>query len=56
MFYGKLLGVRALVSFESDTARGLKTAFEEAVDDYLETCEMRGKTPETPFKLDFARN
>ncbi len=50
VFYGKLLGVRTLVSFESDTAKGLKTAFEEAVDDYLETCEAHGKVPETPFK------
>lgn len=50
VFHGKLLGIRALVSYESDTAKGLKVAFEEAVDDYLETCEAEGLTPETPFK------
>ena len=50
VFHGKLIGIRALVNYESDTAKGLKAAFEEAVDDYLETCEAHGKTPETPFK------
>ncbi len=46
VFHGKVLGLRALVNYESDTYGGLKAAFEEAVDDYLETCE----TAETPFK------
>jgi len=46
VFHGKLLGLRALVMFESNTASGLKRAFEEAVDDYLETCLRLGKTPD----------
>lgn len=50
VFHGKLLGIRALVSYESGTAKGLKAAFEEAVDDYLETCEAEGLAPETPFR------
>lgn len=50
VFHGKLLGLRALVMFESETAVGLKNAFEEAVDDYLETHVRLGRTPETPFK------
>lgn len=50
VFHGRVLGVRALIGYESDTFKGLKTAFEEAVDDYLETCGAEGMTPETPFK------
>jgi predicted HicB family RNase H-like nuclease len=50
VFHGKLLGIRALVSYEADTAKGLRQAFEEAVDDYLETCEAEGLTPETPYR------
>lgn len=36
VFFGKLLGLRALVTYEADTVQGLKAAFEETVDDYLE--------------------
>jgi predicted HicB family RNase H-like nuclease len=31
----------------------LKQNFAEAVDDYLETCKKRGKSPEQPFKGTF---
>ena len=50
VFHGKLLGIRALVNYESDTAKGLIAAFREAVDDYLETFEAEGLKPEKPFK------
>lgn len=36
IFYGKIESIRASVSYESETEEGLKKAFEEAVDDYLE--------------------
>lgn len=36
VFYGKLIGVNDLVLFESDSVNGLKKAFEETVEDYLE--------------------
>ena len=31
----------------------MRTAFEEAVNDYLKLCEDEGKEPETPFKGSF---
>jgi predicted HicB family RNase H-like nuclease len=43
VFYGKLLGVNDLVLFESDSVNGLKKAFEETVEDYLETCTTLNK-------------
>ena len=53
IFYGKVEFVRALVSYEGTDVRSLRNAFEEAVDDYLETCKEQGKEPEQPFKGSF---
>jgi predicted HicB family RNase H-like nuclease len=53
VFYGKLEFIRALVSYEGTDVVSLRTAFEEAVDDYLEFCKETGKQPEKPFKGSF---
>ncbi len=50
VFFGKLVGINDLVSFEGDTVKALKAAFHEAVDDYLLTCEELGKQPDKIFK------
>lgn len=50
IFHGKLEYIRDLVSYEGNTAKQLKSAFEEAVDDYLATCKQRQVEPEIPFK------
>lgn len=49
-FYGKLEFIQALVTYEATTAKQLKKEFENAVDDYLESCEARSLEPEQPFK------
>ena len=36
LFFGKVLGVRALISYEGENARDLVEDFHRAVDDYLE--------------------
>lgn len=38
VFYGKVLGIRNLISFEGTTAKELIADFHGAVDDYLATC------------------
>jgi len=53
VFYGKVEFIRALVSYEGTDVESLRTAFEEAVDDYLQTCKEQGKEPEHPFKGSF---
>ena len=53
VFYGKLAFIRDLVSYEGKSVTELKQSFQEAVDDYLETCEQTGKKPQTPFKGTF---
>jgi predicted HicB family RNase H-like nuclease len=53
VFHGKLQGIRDLVTYEGTDVSSLKQNFTEAVDDYLETCRKRGKSPEQPFKGTF---
>lgn len=53
VFFGKLLGISDLVSFEGAYVAELKKAFHEAVEDYLETCVELGKDPEKTYKGSF---
>lgn len=53
VFHGKILGINDLISFEGDSVKKLKQAFQEAVEDYLETCEAIGKEPEKTYKGSF---
>jgi predicted HicB family RNase H-like nuclease len=53
VFFGKIIGISDLVNFEANTVKGLKTAFIEAVEDYLETCKHVGKAPEKTYKGSF---
>ena len=53
IFHGKIEFIRSLVSYEGTDVRSLRTAFEEAVDDYLKLCEEESKEPEMPFKGSF---
>ena len=43
ILFGRLAGIRDGVSFHADTVAGLRAAFHEAVEDYLETCAKIGK-------------
>ena len=53
VFYGKVLGINDLISFEGASVKELKEAFKEAVQDYLETCQQIGKEPEKTYKGSF---
>ncbi|MCL2838004.1 MAG: type II toxin-antitoxin system HicB family antitoxin [Oscillospiraceae bacterium] len=52
-FFGKILGINDLVSFEGSSVDEIKSAFSEAVDDYLEMCAENGKEPEKSYKGSF---
>ena len=43
IFFGRIAGIHDGVGFHADTLAALKTAFAEAVDDYIETCARIGK-------------
>ena len=42
VFFGKLIGVDDLITFEGNDVSQLKKGFEEAVEDYLEICKSVG--------------
>lgn len=50
VFHGKIEFIRALVTYEATDAKGLKKAFEDAIDDYLALCKKEQISPELPFK------
>lgn len=39
VFFGKVQGVRGLISYEGETREALEVDFREAVDAYLELCQ-----------------
>jgi predicted RNase H-like HicB family nuclease len=45
LFTGRIAGIRDGVGFHADTVEALRAAFQEAVDDYFETCAKIGKGP-----------
>ena len=53
LLYGKVLGIRGLISYEGETGKSLEADFNEAVDDYVSDCKNDGRTPEKPFKGSF---
>lgn len=53
VFYGQLEFIRSLIMYEGKDVTGLKKAFHEAVDDYLQDCTEENVDPEIPFKGTF---
>ncbi|HMY98612.1 MAG TPA: type II toxin-antitoxin system HicB family antitoxin [Burkholderiaceae bacterium] len=48
LLVGRLAGITDVVSFHADNVADLRAAFEEAVDDYLDTCARLGKAAQQP--------
>jgi len=46
---GHIAGIKDLVGFHAESVAELRTAFQEAVDDYLETCEKLSRAPQKPY-------
>lgn len=53
VFYGKVIGIRSLISYEGEDAKSLIRDFHEAVDAYILLCEETGEEPEKPYKGGF---
>lgn len=49
-FFGKLEMIDDLMTFEVDNAKELEANFQNAVDEYLETCEALGREPQKVYK------
>ena len=50
VLFGKVIGIKSLISYEGKSVDELKADFEDAVDDYLEYCEEKGIEPEKVYK------
>ena len=48
-FIGHIAGIRDIVGFHAESVKELRAAFEEAVNDYLATCEKSGRAPQKPY-------
>lgn len=53
LFFGKVMGIRSLISYEGENAADLISDFHGAIDDYLAICEAEGKEPEKAYKGSF---
>ena len=53
IFYGKVMGIRSLISYEGENAHDLLSDFHNAIDDYLEMCQAENKKPEVAYKGSF---
>ena len=48
-FIGHIAGIKDVIGFHAETVKELRSSFEEAVDDYLATCERLGRAPQKPY-------
>lgn len=48
-FVGRIAGINDVIGFHAESVKELKAAFEEAVDDYIVTCEKIGRAPQKPY-------
>jgi predicted HicB family RNase H-like nuclease len=53
LLFGKVLGIKGLISYEGTTGKELENDFKEAIETYLADCKNQGIVPEKPFKGSF---
>ena len=53
VLHGKVVGIRALISYEGKSVDEITKDFNNAVDEYLNFCAESGIEPEKPFKGSF---
>lgn len=53
VFFGKILGIDDLITFEGQSVNELKDALKDAVEDYLQICKAQNKPAEKSYKGSF---
>ena len=51
IFVGEIINTKDIITFQSDTAHGLKQEFIDSIEDYLDFCKARNEAPEKPFRV-----
>jgi predicted HicB family RNase H-like nuclease len=49
IFYGEVINIRDVITFQGKSVDELRQAFEDSVEDYLAFCAERGEKPDKPF-------
>ena len=53
VFFGKIVSIRDVVTFEGKTVSEITKSFHYMVDDYLKTCKELGKEPDKKYSGSF---
>lgn len=53
IFYGEVINLRDVVTFQGETVKQLRKAFRDSIDDYLESCAERSEFPEKSYSGKF---
>lgn len=53
LLFGKVMGMKGLISYEGKTGPALEKDFRYAIDDYIKDCGDAGIEPMMPFKGSF---
>ena len=53
IFFGRVINIDDVITFESESAKEIKQAFRDSLDDYLEFCAELGKQPSKPYSGKF---
>lgn len=51
--YGKVIGIKSLLSYEGDSVYELEQGFKNVTDEYLADCRERNAEPEQPYEGTF---
>lgn len=51
--FGKVIGIKSLLSYEGESVQELEQDFQNVIDTYLTDCTKRGIEPEQPYKGTF---
>ena len=53
IFYGSVIGIKDVVTFQGRSVDEIKQAFKDSVNDYLDFCEERREKPDKPYSGKF---
>jgi predicted HicB family RNase H-like nuclease len=53
VLFGRVIGLRDVITFQGSSVTEVVQAFHDSVDDYLEFCAERGESPEKPYSGQF---
>jgi predicted HicB family RNase H-like nuclease len=53
MLFGRVIGLRDVITFQGASVPEVMQAFHDSVDVYLEFCAARGESPEKPYSGQF---